>query len=298
MDLENSRKWEENFIGFWLKTTEKLLWNPFEVFETRCSLDATYFPFDRQICRITLVIWTHTVDEVAIEKSKDGFVYDEQFQENSVWKIESVSHEVARETRESRITFTFKLKRKPLYYVINIILPIIFLGLLNGLVFVIPFQSGEKTGYSVTVFLSLAVFLTIISSLLPTNSDNTSILGVYLLLQVVLGVIVLFVTTLQLRLGHRSSDIPVPVWYRKLAKFSTRIKCNPKCRRSVESTNNNDNDVKDLRKKHVEDEADDKVEWDDVASGLDFIFFWIFLLVYTIMTVTTFGHMITVFNEK
>ena len=45
---------------------------------------------------------------------------------------------------------------------------------------------GEKMGYSITVFLSLVVFLSIIGTHLPVNSEQVTVLGVYLVIQVAL----------------------------------------------------------------------------------------------------------------
>ncbi|KAK3084525.1 hypothetical protein FSP39_014742 [Pinctada imbricata] len=249
--------------------TGSVLWMPFEVFESRCSLDTSLFPFDRQTCSITFVVWSHSVAEVEIQKSKEGIIYDEQFQENSVWQILSISHEVSKETRESKITFSFSLRRKPLYYVVNIILPVVFLGFLSGLVFVIPADTGEKTGYSVTVFLALAVFLTIISALLPVNSEKVSVLGIYLLLQVILGVVVLLVSTIQLRLNFRSASTPVTGLYLKLTKLKDRICCCC-CRKTSKSNRIIDaNALPDaLTEKHTPPEqttnGDSTVTWADV----------------------------------
>ncbi|KAK3095160.1 hypothetical protein FSP39_010894 [Pinctada imbricata] len=268
----------------------QVTWTPFQVFESRCSLDITYYPFDKQTCHIVFIVWTHTLEEIAIEKSKHGITYDDEFQENSVWDIEEITHEVSKETRESRITFTFKLKRKPLFYVINFILPIIFLGLLNGLVFVIPCESGEKTGYSVTVFLSLAVFLTIISTVLPSNSENTSILGVFLLLQIILGVVVLFITTIQLRLCHRGESKVTGI-YKTFLRITFRLQCSLK-RNKIQSEGEKNGDSND---ENNMDELTDDITWRKVAAGIDFVCFWTFLFMYCLMTLITFSYMLSSF---
>ncbi|KAK3096268.1 hypothetical protein FSP39_025134 [Pinctada imbricata] len=264
-----------------------VIWIPFEVFESRCSLDTSKYPFDSQVCNITFVVWSHSVAEVEILNSTQGFEYDENYQENSVWKIQYVTYTVSKQTRESRINFSFHMKRKPLYYVINILLPVIFLGLLNGLVFVIPAGSGEKTGFSITVFLSLSVFLTIISSLLPTNSDNTSILGVYLLIQVVFGVIVLFITTLQLRLSHRTSAVPTTGCCAKLARCTRRLRCK-------KNAVSDENTVIEINNEHKEMSCDEEadVQWSDVVSEMDYLFFLLYYIVYLSFTGGVFAFLV------
>ena len=146
-------------------------WLPFEVFESRCTLDTKRFPFDKQNCNITFSLLSLSEREVRIRECRRGLVLDAEFQENSVWRITSTDCIVHDEADDSynNIVFIFNIERRPLYYIMNIILPIMFLGFLNGLAFVIPADSGEKMGYSVTVFLSLVVFFTMIGNLLPVS---------------------------------------------------------------------------------------------------------------------------------
>ena len=251
-------------------------WVPFEVFESRCSLDTKYFPFDGQSCSIMFSVWTHSVEEVKIRQSKKGIIYDRSYQENSVWTVVSTDYMVDEDALDSNILFTFYIERKPLYYITNIILPIVFLGFLNGLVFVIPAESGEKIGYSVTIFLSLVVFITIIGTLLPVNSVSVSVLGVYLVLQVAMGVVIIVISTVQLRLHHRGPDIPVRGVFLRLGRIRK-----PYCTTTkVDSIANED--VLPENKKCSE------LSWSEVVMSLDFICFWTFIVIYILITCLTF----------
>lgn len=42
------------------------------------------------------------------------------------------------------VTFNFKLRRKPLFYTVNLILPCVGITILSFLVFYLPSDSGEK----------------------------------------------------------------------------------------------------------------------------------------------------------
>ena len=94
------------------------------------------------------------------------------------------------ESVESRVVFTIILERNSGYYMTNVIVPVILLGTFNVFTFVLPADSGEKIGYTMTVFLSFAVFLTVVSSELPQTSG--SILEYYLLFQLVMGTFILW----------------------------------------------------------------------------------------------------------
>ena len=74
-----------------------------------------------------------------------------------------------------RIQFQLTLKRLRTYYVMNVILPVIFLSLTASLVFYLPAEAGEKIGMSMTVLLAYAVYLTIIADNMPQTSLQVEI---------------------------------------------------------------------------------------------------------------------------
>ena len=195
----------DNFINARIYNTGEVTWLPFEVFETKCAIDIRYFPFDQQTCNLIFVVWTSNVFDVNVTQgSKGAILYN--FQNDGVWSIESTSAKTSTETAESMVTFTLILKRGSSYYVLNVIIPVILLGILNVLTFVLPADSGEKIGYTITVFLSFSVFLTIISSELPRTSG--SILGYYLIFQLVMGTVVVLITAFELRFHHKKDPVP------------------------------------------------------------------------------------------
>jgi hypothetical protein len=52
----------------------------------------------------------------------------------------------------------------------------VLLAFLSAMVFKLPPDSGEKMGFSLTVLLAYAVYLTIISDDMPSTSTSTSVL--------------------------------------------------------------------------------------------------------------------------
>ena len=75
-----------------------------------------------------------------------------------------------------------------MFYVMNVVLPILLLSLMNCLVFLLPVDSGEKMTVSVTVFLSFAVFMSLINDSLPQNSDSLCLFSAYVAVQMFLSV--------------------------------------------------------------------------------------------------------------
>ena len=75
------------------------------------------------------------------------------------------------------VRFHIELKRKPFYYVMNVIIPTVVLALLSTLTFLIPADSGEKLSMGVSVLLAFTVFMLILSDNTPQTSDNPPLLG-------------------------------------------------------------------------------------------------------------------------
>ena len=270
-----------------------VIWQPSQVFESRCSIDITYFPFDRQHCSLKFEVWSFDASEVKI-LVLDGVDFGESFQEHSLWKVLSKTFEVDSENfYESRISFTFVLQRKPMYYVTSILLPVVLLGALIFVVFLIPAESGEKIGYSITVLLAMSVFLSIVSTILPRNSDDVCLLAVYLLINVILGVVAVMLTAFQLRLLNREGDVSTKVFYSRLVLcciFGRQIKAN---NNKISASGNDQNTEIDF-----DDDRRLLLTWKDIVKALDYIFVWTFLIVYVITTLTVllilvvyyFGH--------
>ncbi|CAG2247643.1 unnamed protein product [Mytilus edulis] len=241
-----------------------VLWQPFDVFESKCSIDITHFPFDQQTCDLVFVVWSYFITDVNVTKGSDGII-TEDMEESAQWSIVSTSAREDKEGSESQVTFTLTIQRSSGYYIFNIIIPVIFLGLLNVFTYVLPVDSGEKMGYAMTVFLSFTVFLTIVSSELPKSSG--SYFGYYLMVLLSFGVITVCVTALELRLHH--SQRKVPSWIEKVMRCACCCCC---CA---------DNCVNDLgntkRKKDV--------TWSDFNAFVDFLMFWISFISFIVLTV-------------
>ena len=75
------------------------------------------------------------------------------------------------------VDFAIKLKRKPLFYVMTLLVPCLMLSLLTGVVFMVPPEAGEKISLSISVLLSFTVFLMILADNMPQTSDKMPILG-------------------------------------------------------------------------------------------------------------------------
>ena len=152
-------------------------------------------------------------------------VYDKAdttlFQENGVWQVTdtSVSATTAPMGGFQWLLVRLDIKRRTSFYLVNELLPIGAMGVLNLLVFLLPPESGERVGYSITLLLAIAVFLTIASSSLPKTSFPTiSVLCVKLLFDTFVSSLATFFTIIGLRFYHADEDSPVPACLAAMTK--------------------------------------------------------------------------------
>lgn len=68
------------------------------------------------------------------------------------------------------ITYSFIIRRLPLFYTLFLIIPCIGLSFLTVLVFYLPSNGGEKISLCTSVLVSLTVFLLVIEEIIPSSS--------------------------------------------------------------------------------------------------------------------------------
>lgn len=255
--------------------------------ESTCSVSITYFPFDTQTCSLRFSAWSYIPKEVSIKRGHKGIRLSEYVQ-NALWDVvDTLDREV--DSEETSVIFQIKLKRKPKYFIMNIIIPVILLSLLNIFSFVLPVSSGERAGYSITVFLSLAVFLTIVSEHLPKNSENISLLAVYIMLITGLSTVIVLICMVQLRLqSWNAEQKTVSKCFRSFVCIHHFLHCR-KCSNDTVTPSN-----KAPPDSPVEDHNDllSKVTWTDVVKAMDFIFFMASVL-YTFVCTLVIGVLAT-----
>ena len=208
--MESKTGLGKKFIQTTVASDGSVTWSPYEVFQTSCSIDVAHFPFDSQKCDIKFVTWMNDDAKVKLDIGSAGF-YTSNFEENGKWNVDIMSSSTELVNGKTTLVFTLNLTRKSAFYVLFLLLPAVLLSILNMFVFVLPASSGEKIGYTIAVFLSYALFYTILSETLPTNSDNVSTVASYLFLMMILATIAALLTITELRVYNKKLVNPVRI---------------------------------------------------------------------------------------
>ena len=199
-------------------------WGAVDLIKSTCSLNVRYYPFDVQKCEIGLYAWGYPESKVRLNAPFD-YIDTSSLSEHPSWTIISTKTTITSLHSGSMATFSFELKRKPQYIIINVLLPVLFLCLLNCLVFLLPAESGERISFAITVLLSIAVFMTIVSDTLPTHSDPVALYSYILMFNLILSAIITLVVILNLRMFHKENDEKVPVCLTSFYRALTCFRC-------------------------------------------------------------------------
>ncbi|KAL3043014.1 acetylcholine receptor subunit epsilon [Trematomus bernacchii] len=175
-----------------------IFWLPPAIYRSTCSIEITYFPFDYQNCTLAFRSQTYSANEVVLLLAFDDEgetmiewvdIDPQAFTENGEWAI---VHRPARKMIYERYTpddleyqeilFNIVIQRKPLFYVINIILPCSLISSLVVLAYFLPAQAGgQKLTVSISVLLAQTVFLILIAQKIPETSLSVPLIGKYLI---------------------------------------------------------------------------------------------------------------------
>uniref|UniRef100_A0AC35TTI2 Neur_chan_LBD domain-containing protein n=1 Tax=Rhabditophanes sp. KR3021 TaxID=114890 RepID=A0AC35TTI2_9BILA len=180
----------------------RMLWVPPAIYKSSCQIEVEFFPFDEQVCSLIFGSWTYNEREVIL-KHKDGvrMVDLSDYSYSGIWDIVSADGELIQ--KKSKISYQIKIRRKPLFYSVILLIPTILMAFLSIFVLYLPTESSEKITLAISLLLALVVFLLLTSKILPPTSSTIPLLAKYLLLTFVLNIITILVTVVIINIYFR-----------------------------------------------------------------------------------------------
>ncbi|KAL5110207.1 Acetylcholine receptor subunit alpha-like [Taenia crassiceps] len=216
-----------------------VVWRPPIIFKSQCEINVEYFPFDMQNCSMKIGCWTHhgllidlrhTSQKVGSQASFDNCrshidhaIDLSMFTTDVQWDLIGVS---ARRNIEFYpcctepyldITFYIILRRKPLFFGVNVICPCISISILTIVVFYLPADSREKISLSISILIALTVFFLLVFEISPPTSLVVPLIVKFLLFTMVLIIFSTIATVVVLNIRTRSPDTHrISPWIRKI----------------------------------------------------------------------------------
>jgi hypothetical protein len=243
----------------------KIVWEPPMIYKSYCAINIEYYPFDIQACYMKFGSWTfhgslidlehinanNSIREKNVEIRRDGTskkIYTVQmgidisdYYESVEWDVLSIPaqkntkyYDCCQEPYYD-IYFNITIRRKTLFYTVNLIIPCVNISFLSVLVFYLPSDSGEKLTLGISILVALLVFYLLLIELIPPTSLVIPLLGKYLLFTLILVNLSILLTIFILNLHHRKPNThKMPFWMKrvfidilpKMLMIERPVKCN------------------------------------------------------------------------
>ncbi|XP_066476362.1 acetylcholine receptor subunit gamma isoform X2 [Tiliqua scincoides] len=199
-----------------------IYWLPPAIYRSACSVVVTYFPFDWQNCSMVFQSQTYNAHEInlLLKKEEDEtiewiFIDPEAFTENGEWaikhrpakKIVNAERFTPNDIEYQQIIFFLIIQRKPLFYIINIIMPCILISSVAVLVYFLPAKAGgQKCTVSINVLLAQTVFLFLVAKKVPETSQAVPLIGKYLTFLLVVTIVIVVNAVIVLNVSLRTPN--------------------------------------------------------------------------------------------
>uniref|UniRef100_A0A667YYA2 5-hydroxytryptamine receptor 3B n=1 Tax=Myripristis murdjan TaxID=586833 RepID=A0A667YYA2_9TELE len=176
-----------------------------------CNLEMYAFPFDKQNCTLTFRSWLHSVKEIdlALWRNADTIANDKrEFMNNGEWELLSIPSHYWQyhqgDTDYAHIQFNVLIRRRPLLYVVGLLIPSIFLMLVDVCSFYLPLNSGTRITFKISILLGYTVFRVNLMDELPATAVKTPLIGVFFVVCMALLMLSLAKSILVVKLSHHS----------------------------------------------------------------------------------------------
>ncbi|VDK65994.1 unnamed protein product [Onchocerca ochengi] len=225
--------------------TGAVVWKPPSIYKSFCPIDIEYFPYDKQSCSMKFGGWsyngfqidvrqlpTNPTDNIETQYDENGKEY--QFLEQGMdlssyypsreWDLISLTsrrHErlypgCCGQEFYIDVTFNLSIRRKTLFYTVNLVIPCMLIAILTTFVFYIP-GIEHKISFSIAVLVTLTVFYLVLIDLIPPTSMVIPLIGKYLLFTMFLVSASIFLSVLTVSYYRRAGTThPMPKWMRRV----------------------------------------------------------------------------------
>ncbi|XP_048583820.1 neuronal acetylcholine receptor subunit alpha-9-like isoform X2 [Nematostella vectensis] len=188
-------------------------------FRSNCPIDVKHFPFDTQYCPLKFGSWTY--DGFRLDVVNESSAADlGKYIPSAEWNLQSAESKrnvlkyFCCDEPYPDVTFTFVIRRRSLFYMMNLILPLVTITALVNVSFVLPAESGERTSLSITILLAMTVFMLVVAETIPPTSDAIPLIAKFYMAGMIEMAVALVWTCYILKYYH-SDCMEMPHWVRK-----------------------------------------------------------------------------------
>ncbi|VDD85699.1 unnamed protein product [Enterobius vermicularis] len=188
------------------------------IYTVTCWMNVRYFPYDLQNCTLVIGSWTH--DSSALDYSADLEVNMAPYIDNEEWKVEKFTtyRHVTKYNCCLRPWIILRahliIRRKPLYYLVNLIIPTSIITLVSIMGFFTPASTEddrkEKINLGITTLLAMSILMLIVSDSMPTTSEFVPLIAWFYLSIIMIISVGTFLTTIILSIHAKRTSCKLP----------------------------------------------------------------------------------------
>lgn len=201
-NFDNDFDHERTFVKYYHNGTAYLQTGG--IIETSCDADIKYYPADDHVCEIEL--YSDILDLKFTYPDHDLRQTSLQyFEGDSEWDVTNVSATIFMEGIYETIDFKIHIRRKPMFLITSLVLPLFLVSILNIFTFVLPTESGERTSFAITLFLTFAVVMTVVSETFPAT-DKLGAFTIFLLMRILTSALTTIVAIISIALYFKDDE--------------------------------------------------------------------------------------------
>lgn len=172
-----------------LESSGKVIWVPPAYFQTFCSIDLRYWPFDSHECYLVLGSWLHNGNEIdivvnSIHTANDSdYFKDDLFIQNDEWEVTKITssrnEKIYPCCKEMFVDIRFNItvvRRSPIYRTV-VIVPATVIIFLTLATFWLPAHYGEKILLNGINAVIIVMFLIYFAQKLNVMALHTPLIG-------------------------------------------------------------------------------------------------------------------------
>ena len=143
------------------------------------------------------------------------------------------------------LVYKFRIRRKTLFYTVNLIIPTVLISFLSIFVFYLPTDEGEKMTLCISILLALVVFLLLVSKILPPTSMVIPLISKYLIFTLMMNIVTILNTVIIINWNYRTPRThTMPKWIKSLfIEFLPKILFMTRPKQEGRNSNNSSRNV-------------------------------------------------------
>ena len=197
------------------------MWIPQAIYKSSAPIDVTYFPFDEQKCIMKSGSWTFDAKQVSLAWYEGRKRVDlSDYMPSGTWDIIrcpgiKINFIDSAGREQTQIHWVITIRRKTVFYTVNLIVPCVLISFLSVCVFYLPADAGEKMTLCISILLAMVVFLLLVSKILPPTSLVIPLISKFLLFTFIMNIFTIFITVVIINWNFRTPRThKMPYWAR------------------------------------------------------------------------------------